>query len=261
MKKLLAVVVSAVAVVGLVGSAMAADKLLVKDAATNNILRVETDPAMVNVTSGGASKSLLHFSLAGADSGGYVSSLGENNFFVSSGAAYDSGSWVQKSTDGKAVIAGSGPLGYRVFTASGTAVGSPIALTTRMMIDYSGNVGFGITPTYPLHMASGARVTVGGVWTNASSRSYKENIQELSAEKAIETVKKLSPVVYNYKSEPEHTYVGFIAEDVPGLVAMQDRKSLSPMDVVAVLTKVVQEQTKTIEALSAKIDKLENSSK
>lgn len=253
---------SAVAIMGLmVVPSFGADKLIVKDTAANNILRVEADPAMVNVTSGGVAKSSLHFSLAGADSGGYISSLADNNFFVSSGAAYDGGVWVQKSSDGKAVIAGSGGLGYRIFTTSGGTVGNPITLSTRMMIDYSGNVGFGITPTFPLHMASGAHVTVGGVWTNASSRAYKENIQELSAEKAIETVKNLSPVVYNYKSEPDHTYVGFIAEDVPGLVAMQDRKSLSPMDVVAVLTKVVQEQTKTIEALSAKIDKLENSAK
>lgn len=36
--------------------------------------------------------------------------------------------------------------------------------------------------------------------------------------------------------------MGFIAEDVPDLVATPNRKSLSPMDIVAVLTKVVQEQ-------------------
>jgi cell division protein FtsB len=34
---------------------------------------------------------------------------------------------------------------------------------------------------------------------------------------------------------------------VPALVATEDRKALSPMDVVAVLTKVVQEQQKAIE--------------
>ena len=36
--------------------------------------------------------------------------------------------------------------------------------------------------------------------------------------------------------------MGFIAEDVPDLVATKDRKGLSPMDIVAVLTKVLQEQ-------------------
>jgi hypothetical protein len=51
--------------------------------------------------------------------------------------------------------------------------------------------------------------------------------------------------------------VGFIAEDVPDLVAMPDRKGLSAMDVVAVLTKVVQQQQKTIAELQAKVEKLE----
>ena len=35
---------------------------------------------------------------------------------------------------------------------------------------------------------------------------------------------------------------GFIAEEVPELISTKDRKGLSSMDIVAVLTKVVQEQ-------------------
>jgi hypothetical protein len=51
--------------------------------------------------------------------------------------------------------------------------------------------------------------------------------------------------------------VGFIAEDVPELVATKDKKGMSSMDVVAVLTKVVQDQQKTIAELSKKMDELE----
>ena len=43
--------------------------------------------------------------------------------------------------------------------------------------------------------------------------------------------------------------VGFIAEDVPDLVATKDRKSLSPMDLTAVLTKVVQGQQGLLQEL------------
>ncbi|MBC8391607.1 MAG: hypothetical protein H8E17_03440, partial [Deltaproteobacteria bacterium] len=50
---------------------------------------------------------------------------------------------------------------------------------------------------------------------------------------------------------------GFIAEDVPELVATKDRKGMSSMDVVAVLTRVVQEQQKTIAELSRKMRELE----
>ncbi len=108
---------------------------------------------------------------------------------------------------------------------------------------------------------TGATLTAGGAWTNASSRAYKENIARLTAEKAFDALKNLEAVTYSYKVDPAEKHVGFIAEDVPELVAAKDRKSLSPMDIVAVLTKVVQEQNKTIEALSAKIDMIEKASK
>ena len=91
-----------------------------------------------------------------------------------------------------------------------------------------------------LHMAGGAW-TDGLQWIDASSRAYKENIRGLSVDEAMETLKELSPVKFNYKADSKDTHVGFIAEDVPALVATSDRKGMSPMDVVAVLTKVVQE--------------------
>jgi len=106
-------------------------------------------------------------------------------------------------------------------------------------------------------MASGAHVTAGGVWTDASSRTYKENIADISADKALEALSQLNPVTFNYKSEQDETYAGFIAEDVPEITAMNDRKGLSPMDIVAVLTKVVQEQQKMVQEQQAKIEALE----
>jgi hypothetical protein len=108
-------------------------------------------------------------------------------------------------------------------------------------------------------LGNGASCTSAGVWTNASSRDYKENIQEISKEEAFNSLKTLNPVKFNVKSDPDNEkYLGFIAEDVPELVAMKDRKSMSSMDVVALLTKVVKEQQKTIEELAAKIAKIEN---
>ena len=105
--------------------------------------------------------------------------------------------------------------------------------------------------------ANGASLTAGGTWTNASSRTYKENIVDLDAAEALATIQGLDPVKFQYTSEPGEQYVGFIAEDVPELVAMNDHKSLSSMDIVAVLTKVVQEQQKTIDELSTRLAQLE----
>jgi hypothetical protein len=41
--------------------------------------------------------------------------------------------------------------------------------------------------------------------------------------------------------------VGFIAEDVPDLVATPDRKGVASIDIVALLTKVVQQQQTTLQ--------------
>lgn len=137
--------------------------------------------------------------------------------------------------------------------------------TESVMLTTDGKVGIGeMNPSYPLEMGSGAHVTTGGVWTNASSRDYKENIKTLSTENALEVFKALTPVTFNYKTDKSEEYVGFIAEDVPELVATKDRKGLSPMDIVGVLTKVVQEQQQELKtqleankALEERLVKLE----
>jgi len=134
-------------------------------------------------------------------------------------------------------------------------------VTPAMKIDVNGYVGISDSdPAYPLDMGTignDARCTSGGVWQDGSSRASKENIRSLSVEEAMATLKGLSPVRYNYKVDKAEEYVGFIADDVPELVATNDRKALSSMDIVAVLTKVVQEQQKTISELAARMAELE----
>jgi hypothetical protein len=261
MKKLLVVLMAVAALTGLMAvPVFAADKLVVMDAGGVNPKFVVRDDGTVgvnnptalgynlDVSAGGTTSSSLHFSLNGTDAGGFVTAVNDNNFFLSSGVAYINGQWIQKASTNQSVIAGSGGMGYSVFLQdAAVGVGNPVNIGVKFRINYNGSI---TTQT-------SAMLTTGGVWQNASSREYKDNIQTLSAEKASETLKNLTPVTYNYKVDPEEKHVGFIAEDVPALVASNDRKGLSPMDIVAVLTKVVQEQNKTIEALSAKIDRLE----
>ena len=131
----------------------------------------------------------------------------------------------------------------------GTTTSHKLNFTTnnlnRMTIGTNGYIGIGDAfPAYPIDHSSGARLTTGGVWTDASSREYKENIKGLTSEEAMEVLEGLNPVTFNYKVDKEDGCVGFIAEDVPELVASKDRKGMSAMDVVAVLTKVVKEQQK-----------------
>jgi hypothetical protein len=128
---------------------------------------------------------------------------------------------------------------------AGMAVGSviPVPLilgtgsTARITIDGGTNL---------VLFGSGAQVTTGGIFMNASSRALKQDIRGLTAAEAYEALHGLQPVKFAYTADPERTQVGFIAEDVPALVAAPDRAHLSAMDIVGVLTKVVQEQDAAI---------------
>jgi hypothetical protein len=140
----------------------------------------------------------------------------------------------------------------------GTTTNHPLRLIVagdeRMKLPYTGNL---------LEMSDGGYYD--GTWHGSSSREMKENIQMLTSGEAMEALEGLDPVKFNYKTNKDDEHVGFIAEDVPELVASKNRKAMSAMDVVAVLTKVVQEQQKFIQEqqrinceLKKKIAELEN---
>lgn len=154
---------------------------------------------------------------------------------------------------GLMITQASGDTGYIMHNRASTlTIGA--GSIDRITIDRDGNVGVGVSrPEYPLQMANGAYVSAGGVWTNRSSRNDKENIAQLPAEDALAAVMALEPVSFNYRSERGEDYVGFIAEDVPDLLAAGAGDSLSPMDIVAALTKVVQEQQRRIDDLEARL--------
>jgi hypothetical protein len=167
---------------------------------------------------------------------GYSSTTGNNNIFLGYLAGYfETGS-------NKLYIASNNvtPLLYGEM--------SPTPANNKLGIG-KGSVAAGSA----IEVWNGASLTVGGVWTNASSRELKDDIEALSSEDANAALEALSPVRYVYKNSRDEEYVGFIAEDVPELVATNDHKSLSPMDIVAVLTTVAKEQKETIAEQQAKM--------
>jgi len=136
-------------------------------------------------------------------------------------------------------------------------------LTTPLIYgDFAGNaiaIGQGtITAGRQIDTSSGGYLTTAGVWTNASSRALKENIRPLEMADATATIDALEPMRYNYKADKSEEYVGFIAEDVPDLVAVNGRKGLAAMDIVAVITQVVKEQQSMIKAQNERMERLES---
>jgi hypothetical protein len=263
------------------GSALATDALKVKDSSGNAKFVVRDDGSLLlnSAIWDGPTWAKIFIS-ADSINGIAVDSHAENTA-CGSGAIFRFSRGTQSS---KASVQDGDRLGFLVFGAyDGTAYYNssgiaskidgtvstgyvPAKLTfetgtngtrsERMVITSAGNIGIGMyNPSYLLHMSGGA-YSDGTSWINASSREYKENISELSVKDANDALNGLNPVLFSYKIYKDQKHVGFIAEDVPDLVATKDRRGLSAMDIVAVLTKVVKEQNKTIEQMSASMDEL-----
>ncbi|MEO1368872.1 MAG: tail fiber domain-containing protein, partial [Acidobacteriota bacterium] len=92
----------------------------------------------------------------------------------------------------------------------------------RFFIEADGGICIGCNNAQDnaIRHANGAVLTAGGTWTNASSRELKRDIAALSSADALAALGGLSPVTFRYHTELDETYVGFIAEEVPALVAM-----------------------------------------
>jgi len=229
------------------GTALGEDKLIVKDGSGITTFKVQDGGAITS-----ASKLLAN----GASSVGSApmvlgQNTGNRGIVITDKAA----------ANPKRVYFGWNP-GASFDYAEIFALQEGVAYKNLILNPNGGYVGIGTTnPSYPLQMGSGAYVSSGGVWTNASSREYKRDIDELTRDEVMDALKGLNPVKFSYKGNPEERHVGFIAEDVPELVATKDRKGMSSMDVVAVLAKVVQEQQKTICELSEKVAELQGQMK
>ncbi|CAB4180655.1 Intramolecular chaperone auto-processing domain containing protein [uncultured Caudovirales phage] len=112
-----------------------------------------------------------------------------------------------------------------------------------------------------------ANLSITGVWTNASDARYKENITD--SPYGLATVMALKPRAYNLINLEDKPQIGFIAQEVIDLVpevvesvhnsvTNEDRYTLSYGNMVAVLTKAIQEQQALITSLTARIEALES---
>ena len=117
----------------------------------------------------------------------------------------------------------------------------------------SGSNTFAVATNGSISSSTGASLSSGGTWTDASTRELKQDIKDLDYRESLNIIKQLNPVKFAYKKDPKNKKIGFIAEDVPDLVATEDRKGLSALQIVSALTKVVQSQQKEIQKLKRMI--------
>lgn len=158
------------------------------------------------------------------------------------------------------LVAQGGSLPRAIF---GTLDNFPFEIRTfnQNRIFIAGQTGYiglgGITnPEHPIEHDNGARLTDGGAWQDASSRSLKQNISPVGLDDALSAVMDLQPVSFEYKAETGNQRLGFIAEDAPDIVAAPDKKTLSSMEISAAVVQVVQEQQRILEKQQAEIQRL-----
>lgn len=139
-------------------------------------------------------------------------------------------------------------LGASPAIAYNAVKGAGGALTTRPLVVYRNNSVAKVT------IAANGAITATS-FNPVSSRALKHDIKELKSQQASDALGQLNPVEFVYNDdESQKKRIGFIAEDVPDLVADADRQSVPIMDVVAVLTRVVKDQQHTIEQQRKRLD-------
>ena len=65
----------------------------------------------------------------------------------------------------------------------------------------------------------------------------------------------LNPVLFNFKGEHRRN-IGFIAEESPDCICVDDKKAISLMDIIAILTGALKAQRDLIKKLNDKIHKM-----
>ncbi len=133
-------------------------------------------------------------------------------------------------------------------------------------INKTGQVGLGIVPFFPLHMSSGAHVSTGGTWTNASSRTLKENFEPVDQRAILGQLMEMPISRWNYKAEgKEVEHIGPMAEDFAeafrtgehdASIATVDADGVAIASIQA-LYEIIQEKDEEIADLNARLKRIE----
>ncbi len=90
--------------------------------------------------------------------------------------------------------------------------------------------------------------------TVPSSRRWKYDISGLAGPDALALLKGLKPVAFKLKGDRSGvSHLGFVAEEMPTALAGPDGQTYRPFEVIAVLTKALQEQQRMIQALQEQV--------
>jgi hypothetical protein len=133
------------------------------------------------------------------------------------------------------------------------------------------------SPNHPLHVGdaliansgNGAHLTVGGVWTNGSSRAFKEAFTAVDAEAVLERLLALPISTWRYRGEDAARHLGPVAEDFKAAFGLGgDPQYIGTVDADGVALASIQGLARRLErenqtlrtelaAMTARLDALE----
>jgi hypothetical protein len=113
----------------------------------------------------------------------------------------------------------------------------------------------------PIEHSSGAHLTPGGTWTNASDVNLKENFLPVDGEDLLEKLKTLDISEWNYKTESDDMrHIGPTAQSFQNVFGVgSDGKTISTIDpsgIALAAIKALNEKSKRIDELEAKVAEL-----
>lgn len=154
---------------------------------------------------------------------------------------------------GSLITTGSGNViignntGSAIATATDTVLICDGSGNIRIRVSSAGNVGIGVAPTLgPLEMASGAYVTAGGTWTNASSVALKHKFEPVTTSQILDAVTAMPVSKWEYKAEPGVPYIGPTAQDFRSAFGVGDDTSISTVSAIGVLFAAVKSLTEEV---------------
>lgn len=130
---------------------------------------------------------------------------------------------------------------------------------TTVVIDAIGRIGINEPlPDAPLHHSSGARLTAGGVWTNASDANLKENFRPVDGEALLEKIDNLPISQWNYKVESDDvTHIGPTAQDFKAAFGVgANDKTISTIDPSGIALAAIKQLSKENDELKSQVAEL-----
>ncbi len=232
--------------------------------------------AMYSNTAGNNNSATGYSSLSANTTGNSNSAFGYNSLYINATGDFNTAigeSALRYNTTGSnntAIGYDAGPQPFVPNLVNTTCIGDEARVTTsNTMVFGNGDVvhwAFGSDATQASQAiqvgtnstnGNGAFLTIGGTWTNTSSRKKKEDFSDINGLELLQKIQKMPVQKWKYKGTNEY-HIGPVAEDFYKLFGLgTDDKGISTVDPAGIALAAIQEQQKIIEQLLKRLEVLE----